>query len=46
MIEGKVRDLKFLTKFRYLISCGFLSIYDDFGLGYANVTDRKERETI
>lgn len=45
-IQGKVRDLNFLTKFKYLISCSVLSIYDDMDLRYANITDRKEREKI
>ena len=45
-IEGKVRNLNFLTKFKYLIRCSVLSIYDDMSLRYANITDKKEREKI
>lgn len=46
IIEGKVRNLDFLTKFKYLINCSVLSVYDDMDLRYANITDRKERKRI
>lgn len=46
IIEGKVKNLNFLTKFKYLINCSVLSIYDDSSLRYANITDKKEREKI
>lgn len=44
-IEGKIRDLKFLTKFKYLINCNILSIQDEASY-YANITNRKEKEKI
>lgn len=45
-IEGKVKNLNFLTKFKYLIKCGIFSIYDHMDIRYANITDKKERKKI
>ena len=45
-IEGKVRTLNFLTRFRHLIHFGIFAIYDDFSLRYPAVTDYRERDRI
>lgn len=45
-IRGKVKSLDFLTKFKHLVYFKIFSIEDDWGFGYANVTDGKERRKI
>lgn len=45
-IEGKVRSLDFLTKFKHLIDCGILSLYDEYDFFAPYITNGKERKKI
>lgn len=45
-IVGKVKDLNFLTKFKYLREISVRAIEDELGLGTAVVTDYNERRKI
>jgi len=46
VIQGKVSSLEFLTKFKSLLQCSILSIYDDHSFFYTDVTDVVEKDNI